>query len=191
VIECCNTYWCVTLLALNLINYGNCCIKSKQSYRTQPWARIRIVETTWCVIFLQYSYKCMYVQKLMWGNQRRHCTLASGEGHSTRGETFHPLYAACPVSSTVEHSVHSFRIQQSTPCKKWVAYSLSNRATTVFREIPDFLHYVTNITRYSAISGYPQRFFDSAKNKSRENSGSEKDVTFLGAAVFLFVKGTS
>jgi hypothetical protein len=30
----------------------------------------------------------------MWGNQRYGCTLASGEGRSSHGETFHPLYAA-------------------------------------------------------------------------------------------------
>jgi hypothetical protein len=30
------------------------------------------------------------------------CTLASGEGHSSRGETFLPLYAARPVSSSGE-----------------------------------------------------------------------------------------
>jgi hypothetical protein len=35
------------------------------------------------------------------------CTLASGERHSSLGETFHPLYAACPVSSTVEHPVYA------------------------------------------------------------------------------------
>jgi hypothetical protein len=34
-----------------------------------------------------------------------HCTLASGEGHSSRGETFHPLYAASPVSSSAERTV--------------------------------------------------------------------------------------
>jgi hypothetical protein len=32
-------------------------------------------------------------------------TLASGKGHSSRGETFHPIYAASPVSSSVEHHV--------------------------------------------------------------------------------------
>jgi hypothetical protein len=41
----------------------------------------------------------------MWGNQRRDCTLASGEGHSSRGETFQPLYGACPVSSSAERRV--------------------------------------------------------------------------------------
>jgi hypothetical protein len=33
------------------------------------------------------------------------CILASGEGHGSRGETFHPIYVASPVSSSVEHSV--------------------------------------------------------------------------------------
>lgn len=33
------------------------------------------------------------------------CTLASGEGHGSRGETFHPLCAACPASSSAEHPV--------------------------------------------------------------------------------------
>jgi hypothetical protein len=30
------------------------------------------------------------------------CTLASGEGHGSRGEMFHPFCAASPVSSSVE-----------------------------------------------------------------------------------------
>jgi hypothetical protein len=34
------------------------------------------------------------------------CTLASGEGHGSREETFHLIYAASPVSSSVEHSVY-------------------------------------------------------------------------------------
>jgi hypothetical protein len=33
------------------------------------------------------------------------CTLASGEGHDSRGETYQPLYAAKPVSSSVERTV--------------------------------------------------------------------------------------
>jgi hypothetical protein len=33
------------------------------------------------------------------------CILASGEGHSNRGETFHPLYAASVVSSSAERTV--------------------------------------------------------------------------------------
>jgi hypothetical protein len=33
------------------------------------------------------------------------CTLASGEGHGSRGQTFHPICAVRPVSSSVEHSV--------------------------------------------------------------------------------------
>jgi hypothetical protein len=33
------------------------------------------------------------------------CTLASGEGHGSCGETFHPFCAASPVSSSVEHYV--------------------------------------------------------------------------------------
>jgi hypothetical protein len=33
------------------------------------------------------------------------CTLASGKGHSSRGETYHPLYAASPVSSSTERTV--------------------------------------------------------------------------------------
>jgi hypothetical protein len=33
------------------------------------------------------------------------CTLASEEGHSSRGETFHPLYAASSVSSSAERTV--------------------------------------------------------------------------------------
>jgi hypothetical protein len=33
------------------------------------------------------------------------CTLASGEGHSSRGETLHQLYAASPVSSSAERIV--------------------------------------------------------------------------------------
>jgi hypothetical protein len=31
------------------------------------------------------------------------CTLANGEGHGNRGETFHPICAARAVSSSVEH----------------------------------------------------------------------------------------
>jgi hypothetical protein len=33
------------------------------------------------------------------------CTLASGEGHGSRGETFHSLCAASPVSSSAERTV--------------------------------------------------------------------------------------
>jgi hypothetical protein len=33
------------------------------------------------------------------------CILASGEGHGICGETFHPIYAASPVSSAAERSV--------------------------------------------------------------------------------------
>jgi hypothetical protein len=33
------------------------------------------------------------------------CSLASGEGHSSRGEMFHPLYAASPASSLTERTV--------------------------------------------------------------------------------------
>jgi hypothetical protein len=33
------------------------------------------------------------------------CTLTSGEGHSSRGETFHPLCTASPISSSVERTV--------------------------------------------------------------------------------------
>jgi hypothetical protein len=33
------------------------------------------------------------------------CTVTSGEGHSSRGETFLPLYAARPVSSYGELAV--------------------------------------------------------------------------------------
>jgi hypothetical protein len=33
------------------------------------------------------------------------CTLANGDGHSSRGETSHPLYAARPVSSSAERTV--------------------------------------------------------------------------------------
>jgi hypothetical protein len=35
------------------------------------------------------------------------CTLNSGEGHSSRGETFHLLCCASPVSSSAERTVHS------------------------------------------------------------------------------------
>jgi hypothetical protein len=35
------------------------------------------------------------------------CILASWEGHGSRGETFQPIYVASPVSSSVEHPVHS------------------------------------------------------------------------------------
>jgi hypothetical protein len=35
------------------------------------------------------------------------CTFASGEGQSSRGETFHALYAASPVSSSAERTVIS------------------------------------------------------------------------------------
>jgi hypothetical protein len=35
-------------------------------------------------------------------------TLASGEGHSSRGEMFHPIYAASPVSSSGERTVLHF-----------------------------------------------------------------------------------
>jgi hypothetical protein len=69
--------------------------------------------------FVLYFYSilinvCMYrkwcegvhVQKVMWGNQQRDCTLASGEGHSSRWETFHPLYAAFTVSSSAERRLH-------------------------------------------------------------------------------------
>jgi hypothetical protein len=41
------------------------------------------------------------------------CILASGEGHGSRGETFHAIYAANPVSSSVEHPVHDSIIQPS------------------------------------------------------------------------------
>jgi hypothetical protein len=30
-------------------------------------------------------------------------TLAGGEGQGSRGETFHPIYRECPVSSMAEH----------------------------------------------------------------------------------------
>jgi hypothetical protein len=33
------------------------------------------------------------------------CTLASREGHGSRGETFHPICAARPVYSSAERSV--------------------------------------------------------------------------------------
>jgi hypothetical protein len=33
------------------------------------------------------------------------CTFASGEGYSSCGETFHPIYGASPVSSATERSV--------------------------------------------------------------------------------------
>jgi hypothetical protein len=33
------------------------------------------------------------------------CTLDSGEGHSSRGETFQPLYATYPVYSSAERPV--------------------------------------------------------------------------------------
>jgi hypothetical protein len=38
------------------------------------------------------------------------CILASGEGYSSRGETFHPLYAACPASSSAERTVYNHSI---------------------------------------------------------------------------------
>jgi hypothetical protein len=44
------------------------------------------------------------------------CILASGEGHGSRGETFHPIYPASPVSSSVEHPVLHFR--------QWVSFPL-------------------------------------------------------------------
>jgi hypothetical protein len=34
------------------------------------------------------------------------CTLASREGHSSREETFHPIYDASPVSSSGERTVY-------------------------------------------------------------------------------------
>jgi hypothetical protein len=33
------------------------------------------------------------------------CTLASGEGHGSCGETFHMVYPAGPISSAAERSV--------------------------------------------------------------------------------------
>jgi translation initiation factor IF-1 len=41
------------------------------------------------------------------------CTLASGEGHGSRGETFHPFCAASPVSSSVEHPVYTNPVRTS------------------------------------------------------------------------------
>jgi hypothetical protein len=35
------------------------------------------------------------------------CTLASGEGHGSRGETLHPIFAARPVSSSAERTGHA------------------------------------------------------------------------------------
>jgi hypothetical protein len=40
------------------------------------------------------------------------CTLASGEGHGSCGETFHPIYAAIPVSSAAERSACVNNIMQ-------------------------------------------------------------------------------
>jgi hypothetical protein len=38
------------------------------------------------------------------------CTLASREGHSSRGETFHLLYIASPISSSAEHTVYNISL---------------------------------------------------------------------------------
>jgi hypothetical protein len=34
------------------------------------------------------------------------CTLASGEGHGSHGETLHPICAASPVTSSAERTVY-------------------------------------------------------------------------------------
>jgi hypothetical protein len=49
---------------------------------------------------------CAYTETDM-GESANDYTLAGGEGHSSRGETFHPLYAARPVSSSAERTVCS------------------------------------------------------------------------------------
>jgi hypothetical protein len=41
-------------------------------------------------------------------------TLAGGEGHGSRGETFHPHYRENPVSSLAEHGVEN---RQQRPLK--------------------------------------------------------------------------
>jgi hypothetical protein len=37
------------------------------------------------------------------GESPNDSTLAGGEGHGSRRETFHPIYGESPVSSVVEH----------------------------------------------------------------------------------------
>jgi hypothetical protein len=58
------------------------------------------------------------------------CTLASGEGRSSRGETFHPLYAACPVSSSAERPVVGgcFTPRERVPITHWIGGWVGPRA---------------------------------------------------------------
>jgi hypothetical protein len=40
------------------------------------------------------------------------CTLASGEGLGSGGETLQPIYVASPVSSSVEHPVPTYTVHK-------------------------------------------------------------------------------
>jgi hypothetical protein len=58
------------------------------------------------------------------------CTLDSGEGHSSRAETFHSLCAASPISSSVEHTV-PYTFMQYFNARQCFAMMTRNCVTTM------------------------------------------------------------